>query len=226
MPDRANLCTRPAAIAAALAAGGLLATLALGGCGTTHADNPTAAGSDPPLAATGDQAAGDQAAGNPAAGGAAIGKTPTLLRSEQTKKMGVVVTDEKGWILYRYDRDTANPSRSTCNGACTAVWTPVIADQQQVPGLDATKVSTVTRDDGLIQVTLSGWPMYYYKGDKKPGDWTGQNVGKTWFAFAPSGKKNLTCVPANPPPPPVVSYNAPTADAPPTADSGSDDYSY
>jgi predicted lipoprotein with Yx(FWY)xxD motif len=132
-----------------------------------------------------------------------------MLQTRRTKKMGTVVTDENGYVLYRSDRDIAYPPKSNCYGACARLWTPVLADEQQITGIDASKVGTARRTDGSRQVTLGGWSLYYYKGDRKPGDWFGQNQSRTWFAVSPSGTKNLTCVPAKPPAPPAVTDDAP-----------------
>ena len=37
--------------------------------------------------------------------------------------------------------------------------------------------------------------------DGKSGAWKGQGVGGTWFVVAPTGKKNLSCVPTGTPTP-------------------------
>ena len=103
------------------------------------------------------------------------------------------------------------------------MWPPVVAGDQELEGLDAAKVGEVTRKDGTKQVTLGGWPLYYYIGDKKPGDWTGQNVGKVWFAVSPDGTKNVTCLPENPPAPPKPPADN-TADT--DADAGDGGYTY
>jgi hypothetical protein len=70
-----------------------------------------------------------------------------------------------------------------------------------VEGVDPALVGTITRADGGTQVTLAGWPLYRYIGDPKPGAWKGQGVNGKWFVAAPTGKKNLTCVPTGTPTP-------------------------
>ncbi len=110
--------------------------------------------------------------------------------------MGNVVTDSKGWVLYRFDKDKADPSKSTCVGDCAILWPPVLADDTlELSGISAAKVDTIERADGGLQVTIGGWPVYRYIGDKKPGTWKGQNVGGVWFVVQKDGKKNLTCLP-------------------------------
>ena len=46
-------------------------------------------------------------------------------------------------------------------------------------------IATITRDDGTSQVTYKGVPVYYFKGDAKAGDTSGQGTGGIWFVIAP-----------------------------------------
>jgi predicted lipoprotein with Yx(FWY)xxD motif len=50
----------------------------------------------------------------------------------------------------------------------------------------------VQRPDGASQLTINGWPVYRFSGDKTPGATTGQGVGTVWFAVTPDGKKAAT----------------------------------
>ncbi|RKT09710.1 putative lipoprotein with Yx(FWY)xxD motif [Streptomyces sp. 1114.5] len=104
--------------------------------------------------------------------------------------LGPVVTDAAGRTLYRFDKDTAKPSASTCTDACAAKWPPLTTqDPVQVSGVDSALVGSVTRPDGTKQVTLNGWPLYRFAGDTAAGQTNGQGVGGTWFASTPEGKK-------------------------------------
>ncbi|MCX4672035.1 SCO0930 family lipoprotein [Streptomyces sp. NBC_01381] len=107
-----------------------------------------------------------------------------------SKKLGKVVTDSEGLTLYRFDKDTAQPPKSNCEGACATTW-PVVSAKGAVapPGVDESLMGEVTRSDGSKQLTIDGWPMYRYAKDKKAGDAKGQGVGGTWYAAAPDGKK-------------------------------------
>jgi len=149
---------------------------------------------------TGDTSADDSADDSSDTGDTSA-DTPNVTLTSQligtsVKRMGKVVTDQKGWILYRFDKDTQDPAKSNCKGDCEKVWPPAYTDgNPQISGVDKALVGTVTRDDGTKQITLNGWPLYRYIGDKKPGQWTGQAVGGVWYVTDPNGKKNLTCVP-------------------------------
>ncbi len=225
------------------AAGALIATLALAGCGSEdgYSDSgagsaaigaePVAAGVEPEptepaqesdivnedavadvppagaAAAEADEAAAGDAAAEKADKGKAAkpagpqtakpaGTVSNKLIAKAVPKMGNVVTDAKGWVLYRFDKDKDSPSKSNCVGDCARLWPPLLADDTlELSGLSAAKVDTVERADGGLQVTIGGWPVYRYIGDKKPGAWSGQNIGGTWFVVEKDGSKNLTCLP-------------------------------
>ncbi|GAA2992629.1 hypothetical protein [Actinokineospora diospyrosa] len=105
-------------------------------------------------------------------------------------KLGSIVTDQAGMTLYRFDKDTAKPSTSTCVGDCAVKWPPVlVGDGAAVTGLDASVLGAVARPDGAEQVTVGGWPVYRFAGDKVPCDTNGQGVGGTWFALDATGAK-------------------------------------
>jgi predicted lipoprotein with Yx(FWY)xxD motif len=201
------------------AAVGLPLLLVLGACGkgvgSGYADGTSVAANSTPQATP--DPSGAVGAGAPAALEQPVGIPTDKLIATAIPKMGKVVTDSKGWVLYRFDNDTATPaSKSACSGKCATVWPPVLTDGNPVlEGLQQDQVGTVTRDDGSSQLTLAGWPLYRYIGDPKPGAWKGQMVNGTWFVIAPTGKKNLTCVPTATP-----TAVAPPASTTPAADAG------
>jgi predicted lipoprotein with Yx(FWY)xxD motif len=141
-------------------------------------------------------------------------KTTDKLTGTKVPKMGAVIEDEGGWVLYRFDKDTAKSKpKSACEGTCAKVWPPALTNDGKptLKGVDSDLVGTVTRADGTKQLTVAGWPLYRYIGDKTPGKWSGQNVAGTWFVIKPDGTKNLTCLPPKS-----------KAVAPPADESGSD----
>ncbi|MEV4758820.1 hypothetical protein AB0J86_27500 [Micromonospora sp. NPDC049559] len=103
-----------------------------------------------------------------------------------------VVVNGAGLTLYRFDNDTANPSKSNCNGDCAVTWPPVTVapgGKIFIAGLKKSAIGLVTRADGTRQVTINGWPVYRFAKDTKPGDTLGQGVGGTWFGVTPTGGK-------------------------------------
>ena len=125
-------------------------------------------------------------------GGQGTGNAPGVhLAARQIDRLGTVVTDSAGMTLYRFDKDTARPSESNCDGPCPGLWPPVSANASdvQVSGIDKGVIGTITRKDGTSQLTVNGWPVYRYARDIRPGDAKGQGVGLTWYAVTPKGSK-------------------------------------
>ena len=94
--------------------------------------------------------------------------------------------------LYRFDDDTASPSQSNCNDACAVKWPPVTIEEGgnvYLAGVNPKEVGAIRRDDGQVQITVGGRPVYRFSGDSKPGDLNGRGVGGTWFAVGPTGNK-------------------------------------
>ncbi|MFC7527266.1 hypothetical protein [Actinoplanes sp. GCM10030250] len=155
--------------------------------------------------------------------------TTTSLTGSKVARMGKVVEDQDGFVLYRFDDDKDDPAKSNCNGQCAELWPPALTNdgEPKIKGVKAELVGTVTRADGTKQLTLKGWPLYKYIGDKKPGQWKGQNVGGKWFVINPDGTKNLTCLPAiSKPVAPPSDEEAEGGDAGGEADDAGSDYSY
>jgi predicted lipoprotein with Yx(FWY)xxD motif len=105
---------------------------------------------------------------------------------------GTAVTDAGGFSLYRFDNDTANPSTTTCVDDCAVNWPPLLVDgtaKIYTENVDASLIGYVERSDGTCQVTIGGWPVYYFAGDTAPGQALGQGIGGTWFTIDGTGKK-------------------------------------
>ncbi|MFJ7260309.1 SCO0930 family lipoprotein [Streptomyces globosus] len=130
------------------------------------------------------------AAGDAAGGGK--GGPAGQLAVREIASVGGVVTDGAGATLYRFEKDTPQPPKSTCDGDCATAWPPVPADDATASaGIDAGLLGAVTRSDGTKQLTLAGWPVYRYAKDTRPGEANGEGVGGTWHALAPDGKKAI-----------------------------------
>ncbi|MEU1124896.1 SCO0930 family lipoprotein [Streptomyces sp. NPDC005899] len=128
--------------------------------------------------------------GSGAEAGAATAREAGQLAVWDSKELGEVLTDSEGFTLYRFDKDTARPPASACEGDCAKTWPVVPAgNATAAAGTDASLLGEVTRSDGTKQLTVAGWPMYRYAKDTGPGEANGQGVGNTWFAAAPDGKK-------------------------------------
>ncbi|MEU1401077.1 hypothetical protein ABZ471_01690 [Streptomyces sp. NPDC005728] len=195
---------RLAMIATTAVAGALLLTACNGdGTGAAGPDSPAAtrqADAAPDLAfqsgtarqnnapaRTGDWANGP---GKPAT--QPVARKWVQLSAARAGSLNPVVVNGAGFTLYRFDKDTANPSKSTCNGRCATTWPPVLVAPGGRIFLDGVKksdVGVVQRDDGTLQVAIGGRPVYRFSKDLEPGDTNGQGVGGTWFGVTPDGTK-------------------------------------
>jgi predicted lipoprotein with Yx(FWY)xxD motif len=144
--------------------------------------------------------------GNNTGGNTPVVGTPTTASGMSTSTPSAMTTgtpsagtsdhdylvDCKGMTLYVTKDDTPNSGSTTCTDAdCTAEWTPLTVTEGAIPmagdGVDDSLLSTITRDDGTLQVTYNGWALYTYTGDKAPGDTTGAGQGGKWFLISPEG---------------------------------------
>lgn len=106
--------------------------------------------------------------------------------------MGRFLVDAQGHTLYLWAADKRNDSY--CAGACAAVWPPFEADStpHALAGVPASALGLIKRNDGEMQVTYMGHPLYYYAADAStPGRTTGQDIdqfGAAWYLVGSNGK--------------------------------------
>jgi predicted lipoprotein with Yx(FWY)xxD motif len=149
------------------------AVIAVAGCGSsnkssTSSSNAAAPASTAPAAGKGEQIA------------------------VKDTKLGKILVDEEGHVLYLFEADKS--TQSTCSGACAAAWPPVVTTGQPVAenGAQSGKLGTTSRSDGKTQVTYGGHPLYYFSLDKQPGQTNGQGTkafGAEWYVVGPAGSK-------------------------------------
>ena len=121
------------------------------------------------------------------------------LTSGSANGLNPIVHDGAGFTLYRFDKDSPSPSKSNCNGACAITWPPVLVNPKGrifVNGVPASEIGVVKRQDGTLQVTIGGWPVYRFSKDTGPGETNGEGVDGTWYAVSPQGHKVLPPVSA------------------------------
>ena len=104
---------------------------------------------------------------------------------------GRVLFDGRGHVLYAFTRDPRR--RSVCAGACARAWPPFIVRGTLVAtnGARGALLGTTRRADGRLQATYAGRPLYFYVGDRRPGQILCQNAsefGGLWLVVRPSGR--------------------------------------
>ena len=115
---------------------------------------------------------------------------PTVQPADTVKTadttLGKIIVDAQGKTLYYFANDVASNGTSACNGQCMAIWPPFYTSTITVSApLGPADFGFITRADGSKQTTYYGWPLYYYSGDKNPGDVNGENFNKIWFVIKP-----------------------------------------
>ena len=129
----------------------------------------------------GSLAAADSGSAVPVSGGSVELRTATI--------SGVsVLTNGSGRTLYWFAPDT--PNKSACYGTCAAYWPPVTGSPTAGPGVTLSKIGTIARTDGSVQVTYAGHPLYTYIGDTAPGQNSGNKLnlnGGFWYEVPAAG---------------------------------------
>jgi predicted lipoprotein with Yx(FWY)xxD motif len=108
----------------------------------------------------------------------------------RSSSYGRILFDGRGFVLYAFTHDRHR--RSTCNGACAKAWPPYLVRRKPRASIGAkpSLVGIVHRANGHLQATYAGHPLYYYVGDRKPGQILCQGVsefGGFWRVVRLSG---------------------------------------
>jgi predicted lipoprotein with Yx(FWY)xxD motif len=109
----------------------------------------------------------------------------------RSSAFGRILFDSRGRALYAFTRDPRG--RSRCSGACAAAWPPYVSrGRLRASGsVERSLLGTTRRADGTRQVTYAGRPLYYYVGDRRPGEVRCQNVfgfGGLWLVMRANGR--------------------------------------
>jgi predicted lipoprotein with Yx(FWY)xxD motif len=145
----------------------------------------TAAG----IAAVGLFAAACSSSGGGTSGGGTTTKaaTSSVVIEAHSAPSGTFLTDGAGKALYMFDSDSS--TKSSCDDQCLHYWPLVFGKPTAGSGVTQSKLGTITTA-GAAQITYAGHPLYYYVGDSKPGQTSGQGLddfGAQWWLLAPSG---------------------------------------
>jgi predicted lipoprotein with Yx(FWY)xxD motif len=164
---------------------------------------------------TGGAETGGAETGGAETGGAGQATTAATLQVSENEMLGAYLTDGEGRTLYLFVNEEAEDAsggetggQSTtgmmqntlpCTDECAEEWPPFLTEGDPIAGegVDASLLGTTTRDDGSVQVTYNGWPLYYYHDDEAPSDTKGQGIeppaedafGGSWYVVSPEGNR-------------------------------------
>lgn len=158
-----------------------VAAIFLAGCSTAaNPANSSATPTDSPSATTSADAAALTAASSP---------------------LGEIITDEAGYTVYTFTRDTPNSGISNCYDDCAMTWPAVSASSTSAADGVTGEVGSITRTDGTTQLTINGWPIYRFAKDAAPGQVNGQGVKDAWYVLLPDGTTNMEAASTSAPTP-------------------------
>lgn len=149
-----------------------IATIVVTACSSASATASPAASAAPP----------STAAANPDQMAAV-----TSVAVKNVGSLGSVLVASNGYTVYTFTKDVKDSGKSACTGGCLTKWpaVTVAAGGSAAAGSGITgKLGTITRDDnGALQVSYNGLPLYFFSGDAKAGD--GNGVYTNWAAVTP-----------------------------------------
>ena len=124
-------------------------------------------------------------------------QTSAVVQTSDRSELGVILTGASGRTVYLFTMDEANQSH--CIAACALAWPPLLTVGSPTPGegVQSGRLDSVKREDGYLQVTYSGSPLYYYAADVRPGDILGQGSGNVMFVVSPGGAAVVMIPPAS-----------------------------
>ncbi len=115
----------------------------------------------------------------------------TVAATVEAKPVGsvgtVLVAGSNGMTLYNFAKDVKDSGTSACTDQCLVTWPALTVPAGGTPiagaGVTGT-LATITRaDNGQLQVTYNGLPLYFFSGDSAPGDANG--VYTNWVVVNP-----------------------------------------
>jgi predicted lipoprotein with Yx(FWY)xxD motif len=129
------------------------------------------------------------------------------ISSRQVSGAGTVLTNQSGRTLYTPEQEASGSIK--CTGSCLGFWFPVTMAQGATPhaasGLTGKLGSVKRPDNGDLQVTYNGDPLYTFRLDTAPGQAHGNNFtdsfgGQTflWHVATVSGAAPASGQPSNP----------------------------
>ena len=104
-------------------------------------------------------------------------------------QFGRILFGRNDQAIYLFDKEDGPTSE--CYGECAAAWPPVLTagEPRAAGGVRSGMLGTTERDDGSVQVTYNGQPLYYY-AHEEPGEVTCHDVeefGGLWLVLDAAG---------------------------------------
>ncbi len=111
------------------------------------------------------------------------GTSDQYVATQDNLELGTYLTDLEGNSLYIFTQDQPGAGISACLADCATIWPPYLVDSVEITLQEGFlgELGTITRDDGTLQLTYNGQPLYAYAADIAAGDVNGQGASGVWF---------------------------------------------
>jgi predicted lipoprotein with Yx(FWY)xxD motif len=164
------------------------ALLLLAGCGDDESTEP---GSPTTESAAKSEAPGEEKGEPSSQGGADQKEKPGTEIVAGDSEFGEMLYDSNDQAIYIFEND--GEDETVCYDECAEAWPPVLTDgaPEAGDGVEGSLLGTIERDDGTIQVTYAGQPLYFY-AHEAPGEVRCHNVdlnGGFWWVVGPDGER-------------------------------------
>jgi predicted lipoprotein with Yx(FWY)xxD motif len=142
-----------------------------------------------------------------AGGGTQQAVAGLTISSRQVSGAGTVLTNQSGRTLYTPEQEASGSIK--CTGSCLSFWFPVTMAQGATPhaasGVTGKLGSVKRPDNGDLQLTYNGDPLYTFRLDSAPGQAHGNNFTDSfggqaflWHVATVSGAAPAGGQPGNP----------------------------
>jgi predicted lipoprotein with Yx(FWY)xxD motif len=130
-------------------------------------------------------------AGVAMAASAATHSSRATVATAANAKFGTILVAANGRTLYRYTPDRKRVNTCSANATCNKFWPRLLVKATVKPtagaGVKRALLGTIKATPGMRQVTYAGFPLYYFAGDKRPGQVKGQAFDGTWYVVNTKG---------------------------------------
>jgi predicted lipoprotein with Yx(FWY)xxD motif len=104
-----------------------------------------------------------------------------VISTMKSSKFGTLLASGK--TLY-----TLKASKTPCSTSCLKIWPELVLPKGVTKaaagtGVSASKLGTISRPGGVLQVTYAGKPLYFFVGDKSSEAVNG-NLSDTWGSWS------------------------------------------
>jgi len=146
-------------------------------------------------ASTGSGAVSSPSSGSASASSAGTASSAVTVSATNVPGVGTVLVNGQGRTLYLLTSEKGGKITCTDSNGCAKLWPETILPNGTTAakagsGVMSSLLGTVKEDNGSLEVTYNGWPLYTFAGDSGPGVAHGQGItsfGGTWYVLSSSG---------------------------------------